>query len=187
MKAAIGKSPVLAVVLVGKRRDSHTFLRIKLNACDEVGIASLTAELPEDCTEDEILHVVSSFNQNPLYMHLDEEKVINCVSPEKDVDSFHPFNMGNLAMRDREPFFIPCASKGCIELLLRHGVEITGKKAVVIGRSKIVSLPTSLLLQRHHATVSSVHAFTKQPEQITCEADIVVSDIGFLIWFEAAG
>ncbi|KAF2288454.1 hypothetical protein GH714_007577 [Hevea brasiliensis] len=202
MKAAIGKSPVLAVVLVGKRRDSHTLVRIKLNACDEVGIASLTAELPEDCTEDEILHVVSSFNQNPsvhgsanfvilsnekLMKHLDEEKVINCVSPEKDVDGFHPLNMGNLAMRDREPFFIPCASKGCIELLLRHGVEITGKKAVVVGRSKIVGLPTSLLLQRHHATVSSVHAFTKQPVQITCEADIVVSDIGFLMWFEAAG
>lgn len=79
--------------------------------------------------------------------HLDEENIINSVSPEKDVDGFHPLNMGNLAMRGRKPLFIPCAPKGCIELLLRHGVEITGKRAVVIGRSKIGGLPTSLLLQ----------------------------------------
>lgn len=79
--------------------------------------------------------------------HLDEENIINSVSPEKDVDGFHPLNMGNLAMSGREPFFVPCAPMGCIELLLRHGVEISGKRAVVIGRSKIVGLPTSLLLQ----------------------------------------
>ncbi|XP_031283959.1 bifunctional protein FolD 1, mitochondrial-like [Pistacia vera] len=112
------------------------------------------------------------------YMHLDEEKIINFMSPEKDVDGFHPLNMGNLAMRGREPLFIPFASKACIELLLRSGVEIIGKKAVVIGRSKIVGLPTSLLLQRHHATVSTLHAFTKNPEHISSEADIVVSDVG---------
>lgn len=79
--------------------------------------------------------------------HLDEENIINFVNPEKDVDGFHSLNVGNLAMRGRKPFFIPCASKGCIELLLRHGVEIYGKRAVVVGRSKVAGLPTSLLLQ----------------------------------------
>ncbi|KAI9157152.1 hypothetical protein LWI28_017613 [Acer negundo] len=169
MKASIGKSPGLAIVSVGKRRDSHTFIRIKLKACDEVGIATLIEELPENCTEHQLLNVVSGFNENPLIhgiivqlplpQHVDEEKVIDSVSPEKDVDGFHPLNMGNLAMRGREPLFIPCASKGCIELLLRSGVEIMGKK-------------------RHHATVSTVHAFTTNPEKITREADIVVSDVG---------
>ncbi|XP_031266753.1 bifunctional protein FolD 4, chloroplastic-like isoform X2 [Pistacia vera] len=157
MKASIGKSPGLAFVLVGDRRDSDTFIRFKLKACDEVGIASSVSKLPEDCSEEEILNVVTGFNENPfvhgiivqlpLPKHLDEEKIINFMSPEKDVDGFHPLNMGNLAMRGRKPLFIPFASKACIELLLRSGVEIIGKKAVVIGRSKIVGLPTSLLLQ----------------------------------------
>ncbi|GAV86894.1 THF_DHG_CYH domain-containing protein/THF_DHG_CYH_C domain-containing protein [Cephalotus follicularis] len=188
LKAAVGTSPGLAVVLVGERRDSHTFIRIKLKACHQVGISTFVRQLPQHCTEDELLGVISSFNddpsvhgiivQLPLPQHLDEERIINFVSPEKDVDGFHPLNMGNLAMRGREPLFIPCAPRGCIELLLRFGIEITGKKAVVIGRSKIAGLPTSLLLQRHHATVSTVHSFTKNPKQITCEADIVVSDVG---------
>ncbi|KAK7322485.1 hypothetical protein VNO77_25866 [Canavalia gladiata] len=188
MKSVIGKFPRLAVVLVGDRRDSHTFIHIKLKACDQVGIETVVAQLPEKCAENELLDVVSSFNddkdvhgiivQLPLPQHLDEEKIINVVSPEKDVDGFHPLNMGNLAIRGRKPFFVPCAPKGCIELLLKHGVEIKGKRAVIIGRSKIVGLPTSLLLQRHHATVSMLHAYTKNPEQITSEADIVIADVG---------
>ncbi|KAB2021355.1 hypothetical protein ES319_D07G133600v1 [Gossypium barbadense] len=108
----------------------------------------------------------------------DEEKILNLVSLEKDVDGFHPINMGNLSMRGREPLFVPCTPKGCLELLLRSGVEIVGKKAVVIGRSNIVGLPIALLLQRHHATVTIVHACTKNPERITCEADIVVTAAG---------
>lgn len=188
MKSDIGKFPRLAVVLVGDRRDSHIFIHIKLKACDQVGIETVVAQLPDNCAESELLDVVSSFNndpdvhgivvQLPLPQHLDEEKIMNVVSPEKDVDGFHPLNMGNLAIRGRKPFFIPCAPKGCIELLHRHGVEIKGKRAVVIGRSKIAGLPTSLLLQRHHATVSTLHAYTKNPEQITSEADIVVADVG---------
>ncbi|XP_027342901.1 bifunctional protein FolD 1, mitochondrial-like [Abrus precatorius] len=188
MKSCIGKFPRLAVVLVGDRRDSRTFIHIKLKACDQVGIETVVAQLPEKCAETELLHVVSSFNddpdvhgilvQLPLPQHLDEEKIINVVSPEKDVDGFHPLNMGNLAIRGRKPFFVPCAPKGCIELLLRHGVEIKGKRVVIIGRSKIAGLPTSLLMQRHHATVSILHAYTKNPEQITSEADIVVADVG---------
>ncbi|KAL3719705.1 hypothetical protein ACJRO7_004651 [Eucalyptus globulus] len=187
MKETIVKSPGLAIVLVGGRRNSRTFIHVKLKACEEVGITTHVEELPEECTEDEVLRVVSGLNNNPsvngiivqlpLPQLVDEERIINFVSPEKDVDGFHPLNMGNLAMKGREPLFIPCAPKSCIELLLRSGVEIMGKRAVVVGRSKIVGLPTSLLLH-HHATVSTVHSFTKNPEQITREADIVIADVG---------
>ncbi|XP_060197281.1 bifunctional protein FolD 2-like isoform X2 [Lycium barbarum] len=188
MKNRIGKTPGLGVILVGGRRDSQSFVHIKMKACVKVGIAPFTVELPEDCSEAELLDAVSSFNENPLIhgvmvqlplpKHLDDEKIISYVSPEKDVDGFHPTNMGNLAMRGREPSFIPCASKSCIELLLRNDVEIKAKNVVVVGRSKLVGSPTSLLMQRHHATVTTVHAFTGNPEQITHGADILVSDIG---------
>ncbi|TYH62735.1 hypothetical protein ES332_D07G140500v1 [Gossypium tomentosum] len=124
------------------------------------------------------LYVLQMTCKSFLVQHLDEEKILNLVSLEKDVDGFHPINMGNLSMRGREPLFVPCTPKGCLELLLRSGVEIVGKKAVVIGRSNIVGLPIALLLQRHHATVTIVHACTKNPERITCEADIVVTAAG---------
>ncbi|XP_057972038.1 bifunctional protein FolD 1, mitochondrial [Malania oleifera] len=188
MKESIGKVPGLAVILVGQRRDSETYVRNKVIACEEVGIKSLMTKLPDNCTEDEVLNAVSSLNDNPsvhgilvqlpLPQHLDEGKILSVLSLEKDVDGFHPLNMGNLARMGREPLFTPCTPKGCIELLLRSGVKIMGKKAVVIGRSNIAGLPASLLLQRHHATVSVVHALTENPEQITREADIVVTAVG---------
>ncbi|PSS34804.1 Methenyltetrahydrofolate cyclohydrolase [Actinidia chinensis var. chinensis] len=188
MKESIGKVPGLAVILVGQRRDSKTYVRNKRIACEEAGINFVMAKFPDTCSEDEVCEALSSFNENPsvhgilvqlpLPHHLDEEKILNELRLEKDVDGFHPLNIGNLAMRGREPLFIPCTPKGCVELLLRSGVDIMGKRAVVIGRSNIVGLPTSLLLQRHHATVSTVHALTKNPEQITCEADIVVTAAG---------
>ncbi|XP_061368443.1 bifunctional protein FolD 1, mitochondrial-like isoform X1 [Gastrolobium bilobum] len=188
MKKCLGKVPGLAVILVGQRRDSQTYVRNKIMACEEAGIKSLVTELPTDCAETDVLNAVTRFNKDPsihgilvqlpLPQHLDEEKVLDAISLEKDVDGFHPLNMGNLAIRGREPLFTPCTPKGCIELLIRSGVEIMGKKAVVIGRSNIVGLPTSLLFQRHHATVTVIHAFTENPEQITSEADIVVSAAG---------
>ncbi|XP_059463327.1 bifunctional protein FolD 1, mitochondrial isoform X3 [Corylus avellana] len=188
MKESIGKVPGLAVILVGQRRDSQTYVRNKMKACEEAGIKSLITELPDNCKDDEVLNALSRFNkepsvhgilvQLPLPQHLNVGRILDLLSLEKDVDGFHPLNMGNLAMRGREPLFIPCTPKGCIELLIRSGLEIMGKKAVVIGRSNIVGLPTSLLLQRHHATVSIIHAFTRNPEQITCEADIVVAAAG---------
>ncbi|XP_031497228.1 bifunctional protein FolD 1, mitochondrial-like isoform X1 [Nymphaea colorata] len=188
MKDSIGKVPGLAVVLVGSRKDSETYVRNKIKACGEVGIRSYTAELHEDCTEKEVFSVVSRFNddpsvhgvlvQLPLPKHMDEENILSAIRIEKDVDGFHPLNIGYLAMRGREPLFIPCTPKGCIELLLRSGIEIMGKKAVVIGRSNVVGLPTFLLLQRHHATVSIVHAFTENPEEVTREADILISAAG---------
>ncbi|GAV77497.1 THF_DHG_CYH domain-containing protein/THF_DHG_CYH_C domain-containing protein [Cephalotus follicularis] len=188
MKESIGKIPGLAVVLVGQRRDSQTYVRNKIKACEEAGIKSLMTELPHDCTEDEVLNSLLNFNEDPtvhgvlvqlpLPKHLDERKILNMLCLEKDVDGFHPLNMGSLAMRGREPLFIPCTPKGCIELLIRSGVEIMGKNAVVVGRSNTVGLPTSLLLQRHHATISIVHAFTENPELLTSQADIVVTAAG---------
>ncbi|KAK2988373.1 hypothetical protein RJ640_007308 [Escallonia rubra] len=188
MKSSIGKVPGLAVILVGQRRDSQAYVRNKEAACKEVGIKFVMTKLHEKCTQDDICDALSKFNQNPaihgiivqlpLPEHLCEGKILDVLSLEKDVDGFNPMNMGNLAMQGREPLFIPCAPKGCIELLLWHNVKIMGKKAVVIGRSNLVGLPASLLLQRHQATVSIVHPFTKNPEQITREADIVVSAVG---------
>ncbi|KAJ8748930.1 hypothetical protein K2173_013366 [Erythroxylum novogranatense] len=188
MKAAIGVVPGLAVVLVGDRKDSATYVRKKKKACESVGINSFDVHLPADSPEDEVIKFISGFNddpsvhgilvQLPLPPHMDEENVLNAVSIEKDVDGFHPVNIGRLAMRGREPLFVPCTPKGCIELLHRYGVQIKGKKAVVIGRSNIVGMPAALLLQREDATVSIVHSRTKNPEAITKQADIVISAVG---------
>ncbi|CAI9111368.1 OLC1v1011581C1 [Oldenlandia corymbosa var. corymbosa] len=188
MKASIGEVPGLAVVLVGQRRDSQTYVRNKILACEEVGINFELTEFPENCTEDDICHALMRFNndtsihgilvQLPLPQHLNTGRILDVIRLRKDVDGVHPLNIGHLALQGREPLFIPCTPKGCIELLLRSNVEIEGKHAVVIGRSNIVGLPMSLLLQRYHATVSIVHAFTKNPEEITRKADILVAGAG---------
>lgn len=188
MKDAIGVIPGLAVILVGDRKDSATYVRNKKKACESVGIKSYEACLPEDTTEQEVLKCISGFNddpsvhgilvQLPLPSHMEEQNILNAVSIEKDVDGFHPLNIGRLAMRDREPLFVPCTPKGCIELLHRYGVDIKGKRAVVIGRSNIVGMPAALLLQREDATISIVHSRTKNPEEITRQADIIISAVG---------
>ncbi|KAF7117127.1 hypothetical protein RHSIM_RhsimUnG0002200 [Rhododendron simsii] len=110
--------------------------------------------------------------------HMNEQNILNSVCIEKDVDGFHPLNIGRLAMRGREPLFVPCTPNGCIELLHRYGVDIKGRKAVVIGRSNIVRTPAALLLQREDATVSVVHSRTKNPEEITRQADIIIAAVG---------
>ncbi|KAM7472175.1 hypothetical protein LguiA_010358 [Lonicera macranthoides] len=188
MKDEIGVVPGLAVILVGDRKDSATYVRNKQKACEAVGINSYEVRLPEESTEQEVLKHISNFNddpsvhgiliQLPLPSHMNEQNVLNAVCIEKDVDGFHPLNIGRLAMRGREPLFVPCTPKGCIELLHRYGVEIKGKRAVVIGRSNIVGMPAALLLQREDATISIVHSRTKNPEEITREADIIISAVG---------
>ncbi|KAL5863546.1 hypothetical protein ACOSQ3_001060 [Xanthoceras sorbifolium] len=188
MKDAIGVVPGLAVILVGDRKDSATYVRNKKKACDSVGINSFEVHLPEDSSEHEVLKFISGFNddpsihgilvQLPLPSHMNEQNVLNAVSLEKDVDGFHPLNIGRLAMRGREPLFVPCTPKGCIELLHRYDIDIKGKKAVVIGRSNIVGMPAALLLQREDATISIVHSRTKNPEKITKQADIIISAVG---------
>ncbi|KAI3741289.1 hypothetical protein L1987_58961 [Smallanthus sonchifolius] len=188
MKEEIGIVPGLAVILVGDRKDSATYVRNKKKACDSVGINSYEVRLAEDSTEEEVLSHISKFNddpsvhgilvQLPLPSHMNEQNILNAVCIEKDVDGFHPLNIGRLAMRGREPLFVPCTPKGCIELLHRYDIPIKGKRAVVIGRSNIVGMPAALLLQREDATVSIVHSRTKNPEEITRQADIIISAVG---------
>ena len=165
-----GKVPGLAVVLVGDRKDSETYVRSKKKACEEAGIQSFGTDLPGDATEDEVLAVVQAYNadpdvhgilvQLPMPDHIDEERVLGAIDYEKDVDGFHPLNIGRLSQRVREPLFVPCTPRWCIELLERTGVPIAGKEAVVVGRSNVVGTPAALLLQRRDATVTIVHSKT---------------------------
>ncbi|KAL0425969.1 UNVERIFIED_CONTAM: Bifunctional protein FolD 4, chloroplastic [Sesamum radiatum] len=170
MKESTGVVPGLAVILVGDRKDSATYVRNKKKACESVGSSHMK------CTW---LKIPQNKRIVLIFMaHMNEKNVLNAVCIEKDVDGFNPLNIGRLAMRDREPLFVPCTPKGCIELLHRYGVPIKGKRAVVIGRSNIVGMPAALLLQREDATVTVVHSRTKNPEELTREADIIISAVG---------
>lgn len=183
-----GKVPGLAVVIVGCRKDSQSYVSMKRKACAEVGIKSFDVDLPEQVSEAELISKVHELNahpdvhgilvQLPLPKHINEEKVLSEISIEKDVDGFHPLNIGKLAMKGREPLFLPCTPKGCLELLSRSGISIKGKKAVVVGRSNIVGLPVSLLLLKADATVTVVHSHTHDPESIIREADIIIAAAG---------
>ncbi|XP_074583408.1 bifunctional protein FolD 2 [Curcuma longa] len=182
------KVPGLAVVIVGTRKDSQSYVSMKRKACAEVGIQSVDVDLPEQISEEEVIAKVHELNENPdvhgilvqlpLPKHINEEKVLSEISIGKDVDGFHPLNIGKLAMKGREPLFQPCTPKGCLELLARSGISIKGKKAVVVGRSNIVGLPVSLLLLKADATVTIVHSQTSNPESIIREADIVIAAAG---------
>ncbi len=165
------QAPGLAVVIVGERKDSQTYVRMKKKACAEVGIQSFGCDLPATATQDEVLAVVKSFNANPdvhgilvqlpLPKHINEQTILSAVSVEKDVDGFHPLNIGQLCMKGRDPLFVPCTPAGCIELLVRTGVQIKGKRAVVVGRSNIVGMPVALLLNKADATVTICHSATQ--------------------------
>nr|GMD70988.1 protein LOW PSII ACCUMULATION 1, chloroplastic [Ipomoea batatas] len=189
MSEKYGQVPGLAVVIVGNRKDSQSYVNMKRKSCAEVGINSFDVNLPEDVPEAELISKVHELNANPdvhgilvqlpLPKHINEEKVLGEISLEKDVDGFHPLNIGKLAMKGRDPLFLPCTPKaGCLELLFRSGVTIKGKKAVVVGRSNIVGLPVSLLLLKEDATVTIVHSRTKDPENFIREADIVIAAAG---------
>ncbi|KAJ9696466.1 hypothetical protein PVL29_008609 [Vitis rotundifolia] len=183
-----GKVPGLAVVIVGNRKDSQSYVSMKRKACAEAGIKSFDVDLPEQVLESELIGKVHELNalpdvhgilvQLPLPKHINEEKVLSEISLEKDVDGFHPLNIGKLAMKGREPLFLPCTPKGCLELLSRSGISVRGKKAVVVGRSNIVGLPVSLLLLKADATVTVVHSHTQDPESIIRDADIVIAAAG---------
>lgn len=188
MKKKDGTSVGLAVILVGNRTDSATYVRSKVKGCEEVGVTSYSKTLPDSVSEAELLQVIDSYNKDPsvhgilvqlpLPKHISEKKILDAVSEEKDVDGFHPLNIGCLAMRGRDPLFVPCTPKGCIELLHRYKVPIAGKRAVVVGRSNIVGMPAALLLQREDATVTMVHSRTPNGQQICAEADIVIAACG---------
>jgi 5,10-methylene-tetrahydrofolate dehydrogenase/methenyl tetrahydrofolate cyclohydrolase len=185
MTAQYGKVPGLAAVLVGERRDSQTYVRMKKKACAEVGINSFGHDLPEDISQEELLKVVHDLNANPevngilvqlpLPDHIDDEEILGAIDLEKDVDGFHPINIGRLSMKRRDPLFVPCTPKGCIELLDRSGIEIEGKRAVVLGRSNIVGLPVAMLLLHRNATLTICHSRTQDLPGVVREADILIA------------
>jgi len=188
MKAQYGRVPGLATVLVGERKDSQTYVRMKKKACAEVGISSFGHDVPADISQAELFTLVQDLNANPdvhgilvqlpLPDHIDEEAIVGAVSLEKDVDGFHPINIGRLSMKRRDPLFSPCTPKGCIELLDRTGVDIEGKRAVVLGRSNIVGLPVAMLLLHRNATLTICHSRTKNLPEVVREADILIAAVG---------
>lgn len=181
-----GRKVCLSVIQVGKDPASSVYVRNKKNACAYVGIESLSYELDETVEEDELLALVEELNQNdkvdgilvqlPLPGHMDEDKVIRAISPDKDVDGFHPESVGRLCIGEKG--FLPCTPAGIIELLKRSGVSIDGKECVVVGRSNIVGKPMSLLLLRENGTVTVAHSHTKNLKEITRRADILVAAVG---------
>lgn len=184
-----GGRPGLAVIIVGERRDSQTYVRSKRKACEEVGIQSFGFELPASCEQEELISLIDGLNtrsdvhgilvQLPLPDSIDDEAVLDRIALEKDVDGFHPLNIGRLCMTGRTPpLFVPCTPKGCIELLDRYNVEIEGKNAVIIGRSNIVGLPVAMLLLHRNATVTICHSRTKNIEEKVRDADIVIAACG---------
>ena len=184
-----GKSiPGLATVLVGENPASKVYVRNKQKACAEVGIKSYGYDLPGDASQEEVEALVSKLNadpavngilvQLPMPKHLDEEKVLVAIDLTKDVDGFHPVNIGRLAQKGREPVFVPCTPAGCMYLLENAGVQIAGANAVVLGRSNIVGMPVALLLVKANATVTIVHSHTKNLPEIVRAADILIAAIG---------
>ena len=183
---AKGITPGLAVILVGDDPASQVYVRNKEKACIEAGMHSEVYRLPEETTEEELLARIDKLNKDdnihgilvqlPVPKHIDEDKVIDAISVEKDVDGFSPANVGALLIGKEA--FEPCTPRGCIELIKTTGVEITGKKAVVIGRSNIVGKPIAIMLLRENATVTICHSRTKDLKKEVRDADIVVAAIG---------
>ncbi len=187
-----GISPKLVTVLVGNDPASRVYVRNKIRACGETGIESDHMALPEETTEEELLSLIEQLNgdktvtgilvQLPLPPQISEDRVIRAISPQKDVDGFHPINLGLMLSGDLERAMIPCTPAGIIELLLRSGVSPEGKHAVVVGRSNIVGKPVaSLLMQKWeggNATVTVAHSRTQNLKEITSGADILVAAIG---------
>lgn len=176
----------LAVIKVGDDPASGVYVNNKKKACEYVGIQSLSYELPEDTTEEELLKLIGELNgradvngilvQLPLPAQIEEDKVLLAIAPEKDVDGFHPVNVGNLSIG--RPGYVSCTPAGVIQLLKRSGSEIAGKECVVVGRSNIVGKPMSMLLLRENATVTVCHSRTKDLQEVTRRADILVVAIG---------
>lgn len=180
--------PGLATVIVGNNPASKVYVRMKHKACQEAGILSIGHELPADASQDEVETLVKKLNEDPkihgilvqlpLPAGLDEESVLNTIKLQKDVDGFHPINIGRLAQKGREPLFIPATPSGVMYLLEESGAQLDGANAVVLGRSNIVGMPVSLLLVKANSTVSICHSHTKDIPSITREADILVAAIG---------
>lgn len=183
---AAGNRPGLAVILVGDDPASAVYVRNKKKACEDTGIYSRTYELPAETTEEELLALVKELNadpaihgiltQLPLPKHLNEDIIINAIDPNKDVDAFHPVNVGKIMIGDYD--FLPCTPAGVMALLEKSGIDCTGKECVVIGRSNIVGKPQAMLLLHANGTVTVCHSRTKNLAEVTKRADILVVAIG---------
>ena len=181
-----GKEICLAVIQVGNDPASTVYVGNKKKACEYIGIKSLAYEVPEETTEEELLGIIDKLNKDdnvhgilvqlPVPKHINEEKIINAISPAKDVDGFHPASVGALSIGQKG--FVSCTPAGVIQLLKRSNIEIAGKECVVIGRSNIVGKPMSMLLLRENGTVTVCHSRTKDLKEVCKRADILVVAIG---------
>jgi len=181
-----GTEVSLAVIQVGNNPASAVYVRNKKKACEQVGIRSLSYEIPEETTEEELLSLIQELNaredvngillQLPLPRHINEDKMLLAIDPRKDVDGFHPLNVGALCVG--KPGFVSCTPAGIIELLKRSGVEIAGKECVIVGRSNIVGKPMAHLLLSENATVTVAHSKTVDLKTVTARADILIVAVG---------
>ena len=182
----VGHSCCLAVIQVGSDPASSVYVGNKKKACAYIGIESLAYELPEETTEEELLAIIEQLNQDdhvhgilcqlPLPKHINEDRVIAAISPDKDVDGFHPQNVGALVIGQKG--FVSCTPAGIIQLLKRSNIDIAGKHCVVIGRSNIVGKPMALLMLRENATVTVCHSKTSNLKELCSQADILIVAIG---------
>lgn len=181
--SSLNISPGLGIILVGSRKDSATYVRMKKKACEKVGINNYDVHLPDTISELELIEEVKKMNndpningilvQLPLPKHIDEANVLNKVSLIKDVDGFHVENIGKLTLKRLDNLLTPCTPEGCLELLDRYNIDIDGKHAVILGRSNIVGVPLSLLLLHRNATVTICHSHTKNLFEHTKQADLL--------------
>ncbi len=184
------RAPALAVIMVGNNPASATYVRNKIRSCEQVGFRSVDRHLPEDITQEQLLGVVDELNRDPeidgfivqlpLPEHLDEQLIIEHIRPEKDVDGFHPMNIGRTLLG--LPAFNPATPRGIVDMLQRYGIETSGKHVVIVGRSNIVGKPLAAMLVQKaegaNATVTVCHSRTKNLSEITLQADILVAAIG---------
>ncbi|MEX2415971.1 MAG: bifunctional methylenetetrahydrofolate dehydrogenase/methenyltetrahydrofolate cyclohydrolase FolD [Paenibacillaceae bacterium] len=181
-----GITPGLTVVVVGEDPASQVYVRNKGKECEKLGMRSEIIRLPETTSQAELLAILDGLNNNgevhgilvqlPLPKHIQEEAILLAIEPTKDVDGFHPVNVGNMVIGGDS--YLPCTPAGVIELIRRTGLDMAGKHAVIIGRSNIVGKPVSMLLLREHATVTICHSRTKNIEEITRQADILIAAVG---------
>ena len=181
-----GKNVGLAVIIVGNNSASRVYVNNKKKACEEVGIKSFEYALPEETTQSELLDLIEKLNKSsevngilcqlPLPSHIDEQAIINAIDPAKDVDAFHPFNVGHIMIGDYT--FLPCTPAGIMEMLKFYNIDVKGKKCVVIGRSNIVGKPMAMLLLKENGTVEICHSRTENLKDETLSADILVAAVG---------
>lgn len=184
----------LAVIQVGSDPASSVYVRNKKRACEYIGIRSLSYELSEDTSEEELLELIGKLNEDdsvngilcqlPLPKHIDEDKIIDAIAPEKDVDGFSPQSVG--AMVIGKPGFLPCTPAGVIQLLKRSNIDIEGKNCVVVGRSNIVGKPMAMLMLRENATVTICHSRTKDLKEVCSQADILIVAIGKPLYIDSS-